>query len=67
MRLVHIDLALASGDTTTAKKEIDWCLLRRPDSQKLQGRIQRLKQLRIEQASMPPALNKSVGTPGARR
>ncbi|MBL6911320.1 MAG: hypothetical protein ISR34_12955, partial [Pirellulales bacterium] len=67
MRLVHIDLALASGDTTTAKKEIDWCLLRRPDSQKLQGRIQRLKQLRIEQASMPTALNKSVGTPGARR
>ena len=41
MRLVHIDLALAAGDTATAKKEIDWCLLRRPDSQKLQRRIQR--------------------------
>ena len=67
MRLVHIDLALASGDMTTAKKEIDWCLLRRPDSQKIQGRIQRLKQLRIEQASMPTALNKSVGTPGERK
>ena len=67
MRLMHIDLALASGDMTTAKKEIDWCLLRRPDSQKLQGRIQRLKQLRIEQASMPTALNKSVGTPGERK
>ena len=67
MRLVHIDLALALGDTNTAKKEIDWCLLRRPDSQKLQGRIQRLKQLRIEQASMPTALNKSVGTPGERK
>ena len=67
MRLVHIDLALSTGDTTTAKKEIDWCLLRRPDSQKIQGRIQRLKQLRIEQASMPTALNKSVGTPGERK
>ena len=67
MRLVHIDLALTLGDTNTAKKEIDWCLLRRPDSQKLQGRIQRLKQVRIEQASMPSMLNKSVGTPGERK
>ena len=37
MRLVHIDLALSTGDAITVKKEIDWCLLRRPDSQKLQG------------------------------
>ena len=67
MRLVHIDLALASGNAQAAKKEIDWCLLRRPDSQKLKGWIQRLKQLRIEQASMPTTLNKSVGTPGERK
>jgi hypothetical protein len=67
MRLVHIDLALAAGDATTAKKEIDWCLLRRPDSQKLQGRIQQLKQLRIEQASMPLTLDNAVDAPGARR
>ncbi len=67
MRVVHIDLALAAGDTTTAKKEIDWCLLRRPDSQKLQGRIQRLKQLRIEQASMPTTFDAAAEGPGARR
>ena len=67
MRLVHIDLALAQGDTSTAKKEIDWCLLRRPDSQKLQGRIQQLKQVRIEQASMPRALDRTVGRPGEQR
>ena len=67
MRLVHIDLALALGDTNTAKKEIDWCLLRRPDSQKLQGRIQRLKQLRIEQASMPTTFDAAAEGPGARR
>ena len=67
MRLVHIDLALFLGDTNTAKKEIDWCLLRRPDSQKLQGRIQQLKQVRIEQASMPRALDRTVGTPGEQR
>jgi O-antigen ligase len=67
MRLVHIDLALAAGDATTAKKEIDWCLLRRPDSQKLQGRIQRLKQLRIEQASMPTTFDAAAKAPGARR
>ena len=67
MRLVHIDLALALGNANTAKKEIDWCLLRRPDSQKLQGRIQQLKQVRIEQASMPKALDRTVGTPGEQR
>ena len=67
MRLVHIDLALSLGDTTTAKKEIDWCLLRRPDSQKLQGRIQQLKHVRIEQASMPRALDRTVGRPGEQR
>jgi len=67
MRLVHIDLALATGDTATAKKEIDWCLLRRPDSQKLQGRIQRLKQLRIEQASLPATFDAAAEVPGARR
>ncbi len=67
MRLVHIDLALATGDTATAKKEIDWCLLRRPDSQKLQGRIQRLKQLRIEQASRPATFDAAAEVPGARR
>ena len=67
MRLVHIDLALSLGDTSTAKKEIDWCLLRRPDSQKLQGRIQQLKQVRIEQASTPKALNRTAGTPGEHR
>ena len=67
MRLVHIDLALVLGDTDTAKKEIDWCLLRRPDSQKLQGRIQQLKQVRIEQASMPRVLDHTVGTPGEQR
>ncbi|MGI9447793.1 MAG: O-antigen ligase family protein [Pirellulales bacterium] len=67
MRLVHIDLALALGNANTAKKEIDWCLLRRPDSQKLQGRIQRLKQLRIEQASMPTTFDAAAEGPGARR
>ena len=67
MRLVHIDLALTLGDTNTAKKEIDWCLLRRPDSQKLQGRIQQLKHVRIEQASMPRALDRTVGRPGEQR
>jgi tetratricopeptide (TPR) repeat protein len=67
MRLVHIDLALAVGDATTAKKEIDWCLLRRPDSQKLQGRIQQLKQLRIKQASMPTTFDAAAKAPGARR
>ena len=67
MRLVHIDLALSLGDISTAKKEIDWCLLRRPDSQKLQGRIQQLKQVRIEQASTPKALNRTAGTPGKHR
>ena len=67
MRLVHIDLALALGDTSTAKKEIDWCLLRRPDSQKLQGRIQQLKQLRIKQASMPTTFDAAAKAPGARR
>lgn len=67
MRLVHIDLALATGDSSTAKKEVDWCLLRRPDSKKLQGRIQRLKQLRIEQASIPLTLDNAFDVPGARR
>ena len=60
MRLTHIDLALAAGDVTTAKKEIDWCLLRRPDSQKLRTRIQQLKQLRIAQASNTSTLDNSV-------
>ena len=67
MRLMHIDLALALGDAATAKQEIDWCLLRRPDSQKLQGRIQRLKQLRIKQASMPTTFDAAAEVPGARR
>ena len=67
MRLVHIDLALAADDAITVKKEIDWCLLRRPDSQKLQGRIQRLKQLRIKQASMPTTFDAAAEEPGARR
>jgi hypothetical protein len=67
LRLLHIDLALAAGDVTTAKKEIDWCLLRRPDSQKLQGRIQQLKRLRIEQASMPSTFDAAAKVPGARR
>ena len=67
MRLVHIDLALSTGDAITVKKEIDWCLLRRPDSQKLQGRIQRLKQLRIKQASMPTTFDAAAEEPGARR
>ncbi|MDA7899109.1 O-antigen ligase family protein [Pirellulales bacterium] len=67
MRLMHIDLALALGDAATAKQEIDWCLLRRPDSQKLQGRIQQLKQLRIKQASIPSTLDDSITWPGERR
>ncbi len=67
MRLMHIDLALALGDAATAKQEIDWCLLRRPDSQKLQGRIQQLKQLRIEQASIPLTLDDSITSPGEHR
>ena len=67
MRLVHIDMALSTGDAITVKKEIDWCLLRRPDSQKLQGRIQRLKQLRIKQASMPTTFDAAAEEPGARR
>jgi O-antigen ligase len=67
MRLMHIDLALALGDAATAKQEIDWCLLRRPDSQKLQRRIQQLKQLRIKQASIPSTLDDSITSPGERR
>ena len=67
MRLMHIDLALALGDAATAKQEIDWCLLRRPDSQKLQQRIQQLKQLRIEQASIPSTLGASITSPGEHR
>ena len=66
-RLTHVDFAMAIGDADTAKRELDWCLLRRPDSQKLQGRLQRLKQLRVEQASRPPALDLSTGSPGERR
>ena len=66
-RLTHVDFALAIGDAETAKRELDWCLLRRPDSQKLQGRVQRLKQLRVEQASMPAGLDRSETTPGERR
>ena len=66
-RLTHIDMALAIGDTDTAKRELDWCMLRRPDSQKLQGRLQELKKIRVEQASRPPALDLSTGTPGERR
>ncbi len=60
MRLTHIDLALASGDVATAKREVDWCFLRRPDSQKLRIRMQRLKQLHIEQASIPSVLDSSA-------
>ena len=67
MRLMHIDLALVLGDAATAKQEIDWCLLRRPDSQKLRGRIQKLKQLRIKQASIPSTLDDSIASPGERR
>ncbi len=66
-RLTHIDFALAIGDAETAKRELDWCLLRRPDSQKLQGRVRRLKQLRVEQASMPASLDRNETTPGDRR
>jgi hypothetical protein len=67
MRLMHIDLALVLGDAATAKQEIDWCLLRRPDSQKIRGRIQKLKQLRIKQASIPSTLDDSIASPGERR
>jgi O-antigen ligase/tetratricopeptide (TPR) repeat protein len=67
LHLLRIDLALAARDVITAKKEIDWCLLRRPDSQKLQGRIQRLKHVRIEQARVPRALDRTVGRPGEQR
>ena len=67
MRLAHIDLSLDLGDATTARKEIDWCLLRRPNSQKLKARIQRLKLLRIEQASRSSALDNSITTPGKNR
>jgi ATP phosphoribosyltransferase regulatory subunit HisZ len=67
MRLVHIDLALDLGDAATAKQEIDWCLLRRPDSQKLRERIQQLKQLRIKQASIPSTLDDSITSPGEPR
>ena len=67
-RLSRVDLALANGDAETAKRELDWCLLRRPDSQKLQGRLQRLKQLRVEQASRPAgSLDSNTTTPGERR
>lgn len=66
-RLTHVDFALAIGDAETAKRELDWCLLRRPDSQKLQGRVRRLKQLRVEQASMPASLDRNEPTPGERR
>ena len=67
MRLVHIDLALDLGDAATAKQEIDWCLLRRPDSQKLRDRIQQLKQLRIKQARIPSTLDDSITSPGEPR
>ncbi len=67
MRLVHIDLALDLGDAATAKQEIDWCLLRRPDSQKLRERIQQLKQLRIKQARIPSTLDDSITSPGEPR
>ena len=66
-RLTHVDFALAIGDAETAKRELDWCLLRRPDSQNLQGRVRRLKQLRVEQASMPASLDRNEKTPGDRR
>jgi len=66
-RLSHIDFALAIGDAETAKRELDWCLLRRPDSQKLQGRLQRLKKLRVEQARMPSGIDATSTTPGERR
>jgi len=66
-RLAHVDLALAIGDLEAAKRELDWCLLRRPDSQKLQGWVQRLKRLRVEQASTPASLDQNPATPGERR
>ncbi len=66
-RLSHIDFALAIGDAETAKQELDWCLLRRPDSQKLQGRLQRLKKLRVEQARTPSGIDATSTTPGERR
>lgn len=66
-RLTHIDFALAIGDAKTAKRELDWCLLRRPDSQKLQGRLLRLKKLRVEQARTPAAIDATSTTPGEHR
>ena len=66
-RLTHVDFALAIGDAETAKRELDWCLLRRPDSEKLRGRVQRLKKLRVEQASMPVQLDQNPATSGERR
>jgi len=66
-RLSHIDFALAIGDAETANRELDWCLLRRPDSQKLQSRVRRLRQLRVEQASQPAAVGSNSNSSRARR
>jgi O-antigen ligase len=67
VRLSHIDSALLIGDVDTAKRELDWCLLRRPDSKKLQERLRRLKQLRVEQANRPADLSGQLTSPGAHR
>lgn len=42
------DAAFAGEDWATARRELEWCLLRRPDSQDLKRTMERLRSLQIE-------------------
>jgi tetratricopeptide (TPR) repeat protein len=56
--LALADLAITMRDGETARAELEWCLLRRPDSQALRARMEKLAKLvSIREAQQQPHAN----------
>jgi tetratricopeptide (TPR) repeat protein len=62
-RMARVDLALMLDDPDAAKQHLDWLLLRRPDADAVQARLNRLAQLRVRLASVPAAATTPPHTP----
>lgn len=62
-RMARVDLALMLDDPDAAKQHLDWLLLRRPDADAVQTRLNRLAQLRVRLASVPAAATTPPHTP----
>lgn len=52
--LALADHAIRQADWATARSEIDWCLLRRPDNRQLQEKLKTISRGQAESASGPP-------------